>query len=72
MQEIMGDEPQHELLYRVGSHGLGYVGIADNNQPHWYCSCGQWRLNRNPRTGSPFKETATKHHKKHIKGADTA
>lgn len=60
------DELGHELLYRAGSHGLGSVGIADNNQPHWHCSCSKWRLNRNPRTGSPFKETAIKHHRKHI------
>jgi hypothetical protein len=57
----------HVLQYRAGSCGLSHLGVPDNNAPHWYCTCGQWRLNRNPRTGAPHKETATKHHKKHTK-----
>ena len=62
----------HELLYRAGSYGLSHVGIPNESQPHWYCSCGTWRLNRNPRTGSPFKETALKHHRKHLAEYDQA
>ena len=59
----------HELLYRAGSSGLEYAGIPDCHTPHWYCSCGAWWINRNPRSGSPHKETATKHHRKHVKAA---
>jgi hypothetical protein len=54
----------HELLYRAGSSGLAYAGIADNSTPHWYCSCGGWRLNRTLR-GTPHRETAEKHHRRH-------
>jgi hypothetical protein len=63
---------EHELLYRAGSYGLERLGITDNSAPHWYCICGQWRINRNPRTGAPHKEIATKHHKKHIKESEVA
>lgn len=56
---------EHELKYRVGSSGLALAGIPDNSQPHWYCTCGTWRKDRNLR-GQPFEETARKHHRKHI------
>lgn len=59
---------EHELLYRAGSWGLGNVGITDNTQPHWYCSCGGWRINRDLQ-GRPHRETAAKHHRKHVKEA---
>jgi hypothetical protein len=63
--------PEHELMYRAGSAGLAHVGIPDNSAPYWYCTCGKWYKLRNPRTGTPHKKTATKHHKKHIREYDT-
>jgi hypothetical protein len=56
----------HELLYRAGCMGFSKAGIPDNPTPHWYCSCGGWRINRKP-NGSPHIETATKHWRKHLK-----
>lgn len=56
----------HSLMYRAGSYGLGDVGIPDNGQPFWYCTCGQWRKNRDLQ-GRPFRETAEKHHRKHVR-----
>lgn len=62
------DRPDHELLYRAGSSGFASIGIPDVSTPHWYCSCGGWRKDRNYR-GSPMRETAQKHHRKHVQEA---
>lgn len=59
---------EHTLLYRAGSSGLTHLGIPDNSTPYWYCSCGDWRINRKP-NGSPLRETASRHHRTHIKAA---
>lgn len=56
----------HVLEYRAGSYDLGQAGIADNSQPHWYCTCGGWRKDRNLQ-GHPFQETAERHHRKHVR-----
>lgn len=61
---------EHKLLYRAGSSGLAYAGIADCSTPHWYCSCGDWRINCNPLSGSPRRETAAKHHRRHVATGD--
>lgn len=58
--------PEHELLYRAGSSGLGYAGIPDAS-PHWYCSCGRWIKYRDAQ-GRPFREAAAKHHRRHAQG----
>jgi hypothetical protein len=57
---------EHELRYRAGSGGLTHIGIADNPAPHWYCTCGGWRVNRDGQ-GRPFRETAEKRHRKHVR-----
>lgn len=59
---------EHELKYAVGASGLAHLGIPNNSQPHWYCTCGRWRKDRNLR-GQPFRETAEKHHRKHVREA---
>jgi len=56
----------HELRYRPGFTGLAHLGIPNNTRPHWYCTCGQWRINRDHK-GSPFEKTATTHHRRHVK-----
>lgn len=56
----------HELCYAPISYGMAKYGLPDNANQDWYCSCGEWRLPRNPRTGEPHKETAVKHLLKHI------
>jgi hypothetical protein len=58
----------HEMLYLAGLQGLG---IHDNPQPHWYCTCGNWVKNRDFR-GRPFKDTAQRHWRKHVKEAVSA
>jgi hypothetical protein len=59
---------EHELKYRPGASGMAHLGIPNNSQPHWYCTCGRWRKDRNLR-GQPFRETAEKHHRKHVREA---
>lgn len=56
----------HELRYRARSSGLAHLGIPDTTQPHWYCTCGAWAKNRDLQ-GRPFRETALKHHAKHVR-----
>jgi hypothetical protein len=58
----------HELKYRAGSSGLAKVGIPDVATPYWYCTCGQWQVNRDLQ-GRPFREAAEKRHRKHVKDA---
>lgn len=60
---------EHELRYRAGSAGLERLGIPNVSQPYWYCSCGKWTKNRDLQ-GRPFRETALKHHRKHVKEAE--
>jgi hypothetical protein len=60
-----------ELLYRAGSGGLSHLGIPDCRTPHWYCACGGWRKTRDHK-GSPFRETAMKHWRKHVREARAA
>lgn len=55
---------EHELRYRAGSIGLGRLGLSDVAHPHWYCTCGEWWINRKP-NGSPHRETAEKHWRRH-------
>jgi hypothetical protein len=54
---------EHELMYRAGSVGLAHLGIPDNHRPHWCCSCGGWRKDRNLR-GQPHREGAENLHRK--------
>jgi hypothetical protein len=56
----------HELKYRAGSRGLAKVGISDVSTPHWYCTCGLWKIPRDLQ-GRPFEETAKRHHRQHVK-----
>lgn len=56
---------KHELKYLAGISGFGKT----DGVPHWYCTCGSWRINRDLRTGSPMRETAEKKHRKHAKDA---
>jgi hypothetical protein len=58
----------HELKYRAGSRGLGKIGIPDVAEPHWYCTCGRWVVQRDLQ-GRPFEETAKRRHRKHAKEA---
>lgn len=58
----------HELKYLARAAGLTHLGITDNQQAHWYCTCRRWRMNRDQR-GRPFRETAEKYHRKHVKEA---
>jgi predicted house-cleaning noncanonical NTP pyrophosphatase (MazG superfamily) len=60
------DSDHHELMYRPASYGLRKAGIPDVETPHWYCTCGRWRVDRDLQ-GRPFKETAQRRHREHIK-----
>lgn len=62
----MKDKTSHELVYRAGLSGFGSV----DDVPHWACTCGQWRINRNLMTGNPQKETAVKRHRVHTRDAE--
>ncbi len=56
-----------EGMAKAITHELGYHAINQNNPvPHWFCTCGQWRLPRDPLTRAPHRETATEHHKRHV------
>lgn len=61
----------HQLRYRARSSGLVHLGIADCSSAHWYCTCGDWVKNRDLQ-GRPFRETALKHHAKHVRQAAKA
>jgi hypothetical protein len=65
----MSANENHELKYRPGSSGLSHVGIPDVAIPHWYCTCGHWRINRDLQ-GKPFRDSAEKRHAKHTKEAN--
>lgn len=62
---------EHELLYRPMTSGLAHLGVPNNDNPHWYCACGQWTKKRNPRTGTPHRATAEKHHRAHVRKASS-
>lgn len=62
----MINQTAHELLYRAGSQGLERLGIRDVAEPHWYCSCGRWRVNRDSQ-GRPHHDTAERRHRKHVR-----
>lgn len=39
------DDPEeivHEMKYRAATLGLSRLGIPDNDQPGWTCSCKHW------------------------------
>lgn len=55
----------HELKYRAASVGLARAGVPDVSTPHWYCTCGLWRIPRDHQ-GRPFEETAKRRHRKHV------
>jgi trimethylamine:corrinoid methyltransferase-like protein len=53
---------EHKLEYLAGISGFG----QSDGVPHWYCTCGAWRINRDLRTGSPMRETAERKPRKHM------
>lgn len=53
----------HEFSYLAGYAGFG----PRDGVPHWRCSCGRWRIDRDMRTGSPVEATARRKHRGHLK-----
>lgn len=39
------EEVVHEMKYRAATLGLSRLGIPDNDQAGWSCSCGHWHIN---------------------------
>lgn len=62
---MTGAAATHELRYRAGTQGLAEYGVPDNGQPHWYCTCGAWRKNRDG-LGRPFENGARRLFGKHV------
>jgi hypothetical protein len=37
----------HAMCYRAGTSGFERIGVRSDS-PHWYCTCGAWRMNAKP------------------------
>lgn len=62
----------HDMIYRTGTIGLSRLGIPDNDQPGWVCSCGRWNFRARPipesETGNNLAE-AQRSHAVHVEAA---
>lgn len=70
-EKQVADRSDHELSLAGQSVWANEYGfIADNTGTFWTCSCGAWRKPRNPRTGEPHREGATRAHRKHVRAVE--
>jgi len=61
---VAPSQPGHELRYRAGTVG-GVFGLPDAD-PHWYHTCGAWRVPLNM-AGLPDRDGAARRHRKHAR-----